>query len=247
MTPPADSRDPPASHPASAGEEAPGDSPESAGAPRFRRPDRPAPAVGDPRPLPGAEHGADGADGVDGARGPEGLDGTAMAPFGQVPARAIAEPLAALAAAFQANAEALRRSQEMQSQLGQALQRADRSEALLQSTGALNETFRGLTQVQRSLAQRIDTSERESAQGRWFLPVIVLASLAVVGVGLWLILKYVNQWREDALGTVDVGTQLASQYQQGVEQGKKEAQAVLEAERKASEDRARRLEDDVRR
>ena len=248
MTPPTNPRDLSGTPPSPAGEGNSRDS-QGAAAPSFRRPDRPAPAAGEPRPLYGANGGANGgADGgIDGAAGAEIPEGTAMAPFGQVPARAIAEPLAALAAAFQANAEALRRSQEMQAQLGQALQRADRSEALLQSTGALNETFRGLTQVQRSLAQRIDSSERESSQGRWFLPVIVLASLAVVGLGLWLVLRYVNQWREDALGTVDVGTQLASQYQQGVEQGKKEAQAALEAERKASEDRVRRLEDDVRR
>ena len=60
----------------------------------------------------------------------------------------------------------------------------------------------GLTQVQRSLSQRIDTSDKEARAGRWFLPLLVLAALVVVGTGLWLVLQYVNRWREDALGTV---------------------------------------------
>lgn len=156
------------------------------------------------------------------------------------------EPLAALAAAFHANAMALQKSQEMQADLGRALQRADRSEALLQSTGALNETFRGLTQVQRSLASRIDASEREAASGRWFGPVIVLASLAVVGVGLFLILQYVNRWRDDAIGTADVATQLVAQYDKGLEEGRRAGQAESDSRQRSSDDRVRRLESDLK-
>src|SRR5262245_27695509 len=163
--------------------------PEPGPGPRFRRPERPAPAAGDPRALDAEGPPAEGDE-----------EAAALAPFSAGSSRAIAEPLAALAAAFQANVEALRRSHEVQADLGRALQRADRSEALLQSTGALNETFRGLTQVQRSLSQRIETSDKEARTGRWFLPVLVLAALVVVGTGLWLVLQYVNRWREDALG-----------------------------------------------
>jgi hypothetical protein len=199
----------------------------------FRRPERPA------RPA-GEAHALD----ADGGVPASGAD--ALAPLGAGASRALAEPLAALAAAFHANAEALRKSQETTARLGEALQRADRSEALIQSTGALNETFRGLTNVQRSLQQRIDTSDKAAASGRWFLPVLFLAGIAVLGLLGWLIVGYVDQWRQDAIGTADIGTQLSEQYKAGLAQGRTESQTLLDAERAASADRIRRLEETLR-
>ena len=96
--------------------------------------------------------------------------------------------------------------------------------------------------MQRSLSQRIDTSDKEARQGRWFLPILVIASLVVVGTGLWLVLQYVNRWREDAIGNMDVATQLAAQYEKGVAQGREDARLTAEADRRASDERVRRLD-----
>lgn len=158
------------------------------------------------------------------------------------PARGLAEPLAALAAAFQANAAALLRSQEMQADLGRALQRADRSEVMVQTTGALNETFRGLTNVQRSLASRIEASERHAKEGRWFLPALVLAATALVGVALWLAVRRMGELEAHVVGNGDIATQLAEQLARGIETGRRDAGAAFEVERGALTEKLDRLD-----
>lgn len=166
--------------------------------------------------------------------------GAPMVPVDGV--RSMAEPLAALAAAFHANAEALRKSQEVQADLQRALARADRSEMVVQTTGALNETFRGLTAVQKSLAQRVEDSERESRSGRMFLPVLVILAVAVMGAVTWLVLQYVDSWREQTIGTGDVATRLAEQYKAGLEQGRRDEAVAAEARLAVVEERAKTLE-----
>ena len=61
-----------------------------------------------------------------------------------------------LVQAFRLNAEALHRLEALQGELARAVQRSDRSELVLQSTQALNETFRGLATIQRSLLERLE-------------------------------------------------------------------------------------------
>jgi hypothetical protein len=89
----------------------------------------------------------------------------------------------------------------MQAELGRALQRADRSEVMIQSTGALNETFKGLTSVQRTLLQRVETAEVESKSGRWVLPILVLGALAVTGAGLALVVRKMDDVESRVVGT----------------------------------------------
>jgi hypothetical protein len=201
----------------------------SADASRYRRPERPAAASTD-------------ASGPNGSAGFAESEAHALVP-GALSSRAMAEPLAALAAAFQANAEALRRSHEVQADLHRALERADRSDVMIQQTGALNDTFRGLTNIQRSLAQRIDASEQEARSGRMFLPVLVLASLAIVGAVVWMVVQYVERWRAQAVGNADVATRLSEQYEKGVAQGRADAAAAFEPERRAIEGRAKTSDD----
>ena len=81
---------------------------------RYRRAARPAPPPGEAR---GVEDPFASSNDV------------SLTPASTGSSRAIAEPLAALAAAFQANADALRRSQEMQAELGRALDEAFRRAA----------------------------------------------------------------------------------------------------------------------
>lgn len=205
---------------------------------RFRRPDRPAPGAPPPSgrgsPGPGPfEAGAESA-----LAGP--------VPTGLLAPRGIAEPLAALAAAFQANAEALRRSHELQADLGRALQRADRSEAMVQNTAALNDTFKGLTQVQRSLIHSVDEADRATRAHRWFLPTLVLASLVVVGAGLWLVVKRMEEVETDVIGRGDVVSQLASARREGEAAAREGLLASFATERKALEERLSDREEDLR-
>ncbi len=195
----------------------------------------PAPGAGAPSVLPrGNGNGA--------TAGPEPT-ASALVPGALAPgARALSEPLAALAAAFQANAEALRRSQEVQADLHRALERADRSEMVIQTTGALNETFRGLTTVQKSLAQRVEASERESLTGRMFLPVLVIVAVALMGGVLWVVLQYVDSWRAQTVGTSDVATRLSEQFDKGIAQGRKDEEAAASARIAAADERSAAIE-----
>ncbi len=215
----------------------------SVDASRFRRPDR-APASAPPSGDPDVLLPADGVDGPPGAAEGGRPPDHSLAAVSQT--RALAEPLAALAAAFQANAEALRRSQEVTADLGRALQRADRSELLLQSTGALNDTFKGVTAVQRTLIQRIEESGKEAREGRWFLPLIVLAAVALVGGVAWVLVDGMSGLREDVMGTGDVATQLSNAARDARDETKAEWQARLETERTAHEERLRAIEDRLR-
>jgi len=198
---------------------------------RFRRPERPATPQADVRGPQAHERDPDG-----------GAEEVRLAtPLGDASGRGI-EPLAALAAAFQANADALRRSQDMQAELGRALQRADRSEVMIQSTGALNETFKGLTSVQRSLLQRVETADQEAKSGRWFLPILVLGALAVTGAGLALVVKKMDDVERDVVGNADVATQIKASLTEGVAEGRTNAEAAFAVERRVYEERLARLE-----
>jgi hypothetical protein len=153
----------------------------------------------------------------------------------------MAAPLAALAAAFQANAEALRRSQEVQADLGRALQRADRSEMVVQTTGALNDTFKNLSSIQRGLLQRLEESGEETRRGRWFLPAIVLASLAVVGVAIWFVMERVDGVARDVATGGDVADRVDRVAREAREEGRREADAQRTAEVTAIRDEIDRL------
>lgn len=207
---------------------------------RFRRPDRPAPepALRGATPPPTDAEAFDSALApAPGGNGPTGLSPTA---------RDLAAPLAALAAAFQANAEALRRSHELQADLGKALQRADRSEALVQNTGALNDTFKGLTQVQRSLIQQVEESGRATRANRWLLPALVLGALVVVGAGLWLVVTRLEEVESDSIGRGDFASQLTAARREGEAAARTALEETLAAERRAAEARLREREEDLR-
>ena len=66
--------------------------------------------------------------------------------------RAASGPLRDLALALQQNAEALRSVQDTQERIARAVDRTDRTEAVVQSTQALNDTFRGVRAAQEARA-----------------------------------------------------------------------------------------------
>jgi hypothetical protein len=121
-----------------------------------------------------------------------------------------------LAKAFRLNAEILRRIQETQQDIARTLERSDRSDMVIRSADALNETFRGVRSTQKALLERIE--ETRSRHGRTLLVVgaaaIVAVALLVLGAR-WLVERTQEEtrrevaeaWREDrkarddALGT----------------------------------------------
>lgn len=67
----------------------------------------------------------------------------------------VAAPLAALAEAMRANAEALRRMDASQRKMAESIERSDKAQQVVASTKALNETFRGLSEIQRGLLDAV--------------------------------------------------------------------------------------------
>lgn len=97
-----------------------------------------------------------------------------------------------LARAFQANAEALAGMHEIQASLADALKRGDRSEMVLQSTQALNDTFRNLSSIQRQMLtqmQEQETARRKSP----LVPVMLLGLLVVLLGGVYLIVDQLRK------------------------------------------------------
>jgi hypothetical protein len=106
------------------------------------------------------------------------------------------EPLHGLADAFRQNTEALRALAEGQAAIGKRLERSDRSEAVIHSTQALNDTFRGVQRTQERLMSRMDRERKHP----WLLLTGGIVGIAlVVGGLLWFLLGWVAE-REEAAG-----------------------------------------------
>jgi hypothetical protein len=134
------------------------------------------------------------------------------------------EALREIAHAFRMNAEALQTLKQMQLDLTRTLERGDRSELVLQSTRALNDTFRNLSTVQRELLSRIDSSR--GGRGP-LIPLMILGLLVVVVGGVYLILDAVEK-SSDRKPQVDPGV-IAQRVQDSWKDGRREGS--LQAER----------------
>ena len=119
------------------------------GSRRFRKPEFRAPPTGD---------GADGEGAAeDRAESPEGANLPAVNPTRMAEELGMAmAPLKDLAEAFRQNSETLKSLAEGQARIGRRMEKSDRSEAVVQSTKALNETFRGVQRTQERLMGRLD-------------------------------------------------------------------------------------------
>jgi len=100
-------------------------------------------------------------------------------------------PLAAMAEALRANAEALKRLDSSQRRIAETIERSDRSQQVVTSTRALNETFRGLSEIQRGL---LDTLVRTRSRGGGGSPLLLLAVALLAG--LLSVLLY-DKWLSD--------------------------------------------------
>ena len=99
--------------------------------------------------------------------------------------RAASGPLRDLALALQQNAEALRSVQDTQERIARAVDRTDRTEAVVQSTQALNDTFRGVRAAQEALVHRLEKEERRPL--RYGLAAALLVGATAAGAGWFLV------------------------------------------------------------
>ncbi len=107
-------------------------------------------------------------------------------PTGGLPA-----PLQAMAEALRANADALHRLDRSQQRIAESIEKSERAQQVVASTRALNDTFKGLSEIQRGL---LDALVKTNRGGRGGSPFLVL--LAALLSGLLSILAYDN-WIAD--------------------------------------------------
>ena len=108
-------------------------------------------------------------------------------------------PMREVAHAFRLNAEALHTLKEMQADLARQVRRGDRSELVVQSTQALNETFRNLTSVQQDLLRRIHAGEARKSGGP-LVPLMLLGLLVVFLGCTWVVLDQLDKQRAAGAG-----------------------------------------------
>ncbi len=161
------------------------------GAGRFRKPEFRAPLSGE------------GADSTDDANLP------AVNPLRMAEELGMAlAPLKDLAEAFRQNSEALKSMADGQARLGRRIEKSDRSEAVVQSTKALNETFRGVQRTQERLMGRLDEEKKRPVR---LLVAAAVVVVALVGGSLYLLFTWLDkrdslagQERQDTIvGIVD--------------------------------------------
>ncbi|MHC4820714.1 MAG: hypothetical protein ACYTDX_03220 [Planctomycetota bacterium] len=141
--------------------------------------------------------------------------------------RAAYVPLQDLANAMRANAEALRSVQETQERIARAVDRGDRTDAVVQSTKALNETFRGVRAAQDALVGKLEREQKRPAKVALLAAAVVLAVAGIVATPFLM--------REDSLEKriEKLGTSI----------GSADREAWEESRRKAEKDLLDRLED----
>jgi len=127
---------------------------------------------------------------MDDAGVPPSSDEKALQPYHDPAERSVAAPLAALAEAMRANAEALRRMDAGQRKMAESIERSDKAQQVVASTKALNETFRGLSEIQRGLLDAVVRTREGAARS----PGLVF--LAVGGVAALLAVLVYAQWMD---------------------------------------------------
>lgn len=135
-------------------------------------------------------------------------------------------PVAELARAFQSNAEALRTLGSMHADLLQAVQRNDRSEMMLASTQALNDTFRQLAHIQREILGRLEENTARASRGGRLVPLLLLGVVGVVVLATWVLVDMGQRF----IDTQPDAAALTAQAARLLQEGREEAAASSQAE-----------------
>ncbi len=146
-------------------------------------------------------------------------------------------PMREVAHAFRMNAEALHTLKEMQADLARQVRRGDRSELVVQSTQALNETFRNLTSVQQELLRRMHVSEQKRGSGP-LIPMMLLGLLVVLLGGLWVVIDLIQEQKaaDPELSAAEVVRRERDAWKQGRAEGAQHADNEVKRLGEAVED-----------
>lgn len=163
------------------------------------------------------------------------------------PAEGQREALQEIARAFRMNAEALQTLKQMQVDLTRTVERGDRSELVLQSTRALNDTFRNLSSVQRELLTRLDA--RHGGRGP-LIPLMILGLLVVVVGGVYVILDAVQESanRKPQVDPAVIARRERDSWKEGRREGAQQAEREVQRLEELLDDsqgRTRQLEVDL--
>ena len=128
-----------------------------------------------------------------------------------------AGPSKELAQAFRMNAEALHRLESLQRDMSEAFQRSDRSALMLQSTEALNETFRNVATIQRELLNRLEAPPRAKASP--LLKLAVLGLFAILVGATVALVEAIRQQRSEPVNVAKIAEQIHESYVTGQREG----------------------------
>ena len=157
--------------------------------------------------------------------GADELVATPEAPQAATGLPAAEAPMREVAHAFRMNAEALHTLKEMQADLARQVRRGDRSELVVQSTQALNETFRNLTGVQQELLRRLHTTDTKRSSGP-LIPLMLLGLLVVFLGGIWVVLDELDRRQpatDPELSAAEVVRRERDAWRQGRNEGSQHA------------------------
>ncbi len=99
-------------------------------------------------------------------------------------------PLKDLAEAFRLNSDAMKSLAEGQARLGRRIEKSDRSEAVVQSTKALNDTFRGVQRTQERLMGRLEDEKKRPLR---LLIASAVVFVVLVGGSLYLLFTWLEE------------------------------------------------------
>jgi hypothetical protein len=125
----------------------------------------------------------------------------------------------------------------VQGEIARAIRRADRAEAIVASTNALNDTFRGLTAIQREILERLDESKRRPSR---LVPLLLLGLLVVFVGGIVAIVHLIDLSRSERTDPFEIVDKVEAARDRGrTEGGAAKDEALSRAERAAAEAEAR--------
>lgn len=150
------------------------------------------------------------------------------------------EALRELAFALRSSVETMHGVRDLQAELVKSLNRQDRSELVLQSTQALNDTFRSLATVQRELVNRLE--EAPKGGGR-VVPFLLLGLLVVFLGGLYVVLDVLDQVRAEWPDAALIADQASQRTLDAFRDGKAEGGDDAELELSRLQERLQQMEE----
>jgi hypothetical protein len=187
------------------------------------------------------------------AKPPGAEPGTRAAPAGRSPLRpapaagddlaprpgAPVEALRELALALRRSVETVHGVAAAQVDIARAIERQDRGELVLQSTQALNDSFRNLGNIQRELLARLqDGREGGRGGGTRLVPLLLLGLLVVFLGGVYVVLDVLEGVRQGRPEAARLAAEASERSRAAYREGKEDAE---EAARRGLEDLRLRL------